>query len=179
MTLVPNYPNSVSLWISSKKLERSLFKSSRASLSQQLSRERSFSNQRNHFSSRIHSQGDLAESFSYQHRGGYLFSPKLFETVKEIQQHWHNQYNITLIIEPSYDISNSAGYLVTSIVDIFKAHGKTFAVVDTTTNHFPEVLEAPEYYPIHVMGSAPKYSNSYILVGATVFVGGCFWRAPF
>ena len=44
------------------------------------------------------------------------------------------------------DLVRAAGYLIASVLDIFDVNGKRIAVLDTTINHMPEVLEF-DYQP--------------------------------
>ena len=110
--------------------------------------------------------------------GGYLYSQKLVETVNAIQTNWHKKYGISLRMEPSFDISNSAGFLCSTIVDIFQAQGKKIAVLDTAINHLPEMFEygdSPEIFGLQRSGQP----HPYVLAGATCLAGDVFGEYPF
>ena len=63
-----------------------------------------------------------------------------------------DKYDVSMTIEPGYDIVNNAGYLVTSVVDRFRRDGKNVLVLDTSVNHLPEVFE---------YGTAPHLDIQY------------------
>ena len=46
-----------------------------------------------------------------------------------------------MFIEPGAALVRKAGHLVASVIDMFRAGGKSIAVLDTTVNHVPEVFE--------------------------------------
>ena len=100
--------------------------------------------------------------------GGYLFSKKNFDTIQKLSE----EYGKKIIVEPGFDLINSSGYLVSSVVDLFKRHGKDIAVLDTSVNHLPEVFEyqcSPE-----ILEQKGKKKHSYILAGATCLAGDLF-----
>ena len=109
--------------------------------------------------------------------GGYLFNEGFLSTINEIQLEWKKKYDLEIIIEPSFDISNSAGYLYSSVVDIFRMRDKEIAILDTSVNHFPEVFEYQD--KPHVANTSQHYTNSYILAGASCFSGDIFGEHSF
>ena len=110
--------------------------------------------------------------------GGYLYSQKLVEMVNQLQSSWHKKYGIFLRMEPSFDISNSAGFLCSTIVDIFQNQGKNIAVLDTAINHLPEMFEYGDRPEILELEKASQ-SYSYILAGATCLAGDVFGEYSF
>ena len=109
--------------------------------------------------------------------GGYLWSEELIKTLNIEQGRWKKKYRIKFIIEPGFDISHSAGFLVSSVVDLFKRKGKNIAVLDTSVNHLfktslfqrkPKVINHEETNPY-----------SYILAGASCFAGDVFGEYRF
>ena len=109
--------------------------------------------------------------------GGYIWSKKLVETLNKIQTKWKKKYKITFIIEPGFDISNSAGFLISSIVDLFERSGKRIAVLDTSVNHLPKVFECQE--SPEVIGHKKTNPYNYILTGATCLAGDVFGEYRF
>ena len=109
--------------------------------------------------------------------GGYLYSKKFINVLNELQNKWSEKYDVTFIIEPGFDISNNAGFLVSSIVDIFESQNKkNMAILDTTVNHLPEVFEY-ETSPEILNKSEGGYN--YILCGCTCLAGDVFGEYSF
>ena len=109
--------------------------------------------------------------------GGYVFSEELMNTVNHLATDWKKKYNLELIIEPSFDISNNAGYLVSSVVDIFQIKNKQVAILDTSINHLPEVFEYDE--SPKVFGDHENNSYQYILGGGSCLAGDVFGEYHF
>ena len=110
--------------------------------------------------------------------GGYLYSDELVKTINTIQKNWHQKYGLLLRMEPSFDISNSAGFLCSTVVDIFRSGGKKIAILDTAINHLPETFEygdSPEVFKPQIKGNA----HSYLLAGATCLAGDIFGEYSF
>ena len=122
--------------------------------------------------------GETLHQFAFVNiGGGYIYSKNLIDTINTLSKKWDTKYKIRLIVEPSFDISNDAGYLVSSIVDLFESKRKKFVILDTSVNHLPEVLEY-EYIP-NVLGCSSKNSYSYVLGGATCLAGDMFGEHKF
>ena len=106
--------------------------------------------------------------------GGYLFKRSenihiFYDLIKYIKK----KYNFeSIIIEPGSSIVQDTAYLVSSVVDIFKRNGKNIAVLDTTTNHLPEVLEY-QYKP-DILESNSSGSHEYELAGCSCLAGDIF-----
>ena len=71
----------------------------------------------------------------------------------------------------------TAGKLVTTVVDLFSRHSTRIAVLDTTVNHIPEVLEFG--YKPDVEGDSTSGIHEYVLVGASCLAGDSFGRYRF
>lgn len=74
--------------------------------------------------------------------GGYLFNTEqdlsgLDALVLDCQR----RYGIEVFFEPGKAIVGEAGYLISSVLDVFVREGKSIAVLDTSVNHLPEVFE--------------------------------------
>ncbi len=86
-------------------------------------------------------------------------------------------YEMEIYLEPGASISRRGGLFVASVVDLFQSSGRTVAVLDTTVNHMPEVLEfqfAPD-----VLGDLDRGGHPYLLAGATCLAGDVFGEYAF
>ena len=110
--------------------------------------------------------------------GGYLCNDSLMEIVNRTQEQWRKKYGISLRMEPSFDITNSAGFLCSSVVDIFRSQDKTVAILDTSTNHLPEVFEYGEC-PDILTPTTDDGGHCHILAGATCLAGDIFGEYAF
>ena len=108
--------------------------------------------------------------------GGYTYNEHLINTLNQLKHEWNQKYGITLIIEPGFDISNSAGFLMSSIVDIFSTQDKNIAILDTTINHLPEIFE---YETSPEILNQTKGDHTYILCGCTCLAGDVFGEYSF
>ncbi|MDE3172164.1 MAG: hypothetical protein KGN74_03750 [Gemmatimonadota bacterium] len=80
-----------------------------------------------------------------------------------------SRYRLDIYLEPGASISRRAGTFVSSVVDLFQSSGRDVAVLDTTVNHMPEVIEfqfAPD-----VLGDLERGGHHYLLAGATCLAG--------
>jgi len=85
--------------------------------------------------------------------------------------------SLEVFIEPGEAIIGKAGYIVSSVLDLFESDGKTIAVLDTTVNHLPGVFNyqtAPT-----VLNSATSGDHCYVLAGATCLAGDLFGEHTF
>lgn len=110
--------------------------------------------------------------------GGYLFNEaddfrKFYEAAGLLKQ----KYNVELFIEPGADVVREAGYLVSSVLDLFVSDGKTVAVLDTSVNHMPEVFEYQE--SPDVLDDVDDGQYEYILAGCTCLAGDVFGEYAF
>jgi len=80
--------------------------------------------------------------------------------------------SLEVFIEPGEAIVGNAGYIVSSVLDLFESDGKSIAVLDTTVNHLPGVFNyqtAPS-----VLNSVTSGDHRYVLAGATCLAGDLF-----
>lgn len=110
--------------------------------------------------------------------GGYLFQKKngknsLAETLFLLK----NKYNIDIYIEPGKAIVGNAGYIVSSVLDLFKSDGRMIAILDTSINHMPEIFEY--HYEPTVMQASENGDYSYILAGSSCLAGDLFGQFRF
>jgi carboxynorspermidine decarboxylase len=104
--------------------------------------------------------------------GGYYFDdPKNPEAFQRVIEKLKNEYQLETYFEPGGGIVNSAGYLVSSVLDVVgPVHSKT-AILDTTVNHLPECLEF-EYEP-DVFGDQDA-GHEYTLAGSSCLASDVF-----
>ncbi|MCG8325001.1 MAG: hypothetical protein MI673_05750 [Thiotrichales bacterium] len=105
--------------------------------------------------------------------GGYLFDEDsdmqgLVDTVQLINDAGIGQ----VFFEPGKAIVGDAGYLVTSVVDMFNSDGKEIAILDCSVNHLPEVFEF-QYQP-QILPRVNGGVHEYRLSGMTCLSGDLF-----
>ena len=103
--------------------------------------------------------------------GGYLLQDApdpaaLHDAVSLLQ----SRYGVEVLFEPGTALVNRAAMLVATVVDVVHGGGRAIAVLDTTANHLPEVLEY-RYTP-EVAGE--QGCHSYLLGGASCLVSDHF-----
>jgi carboxynorspermidine decarboxylase len=103
--------------------------------------------------------------------GGYLFNEaedaeRLDEAVALL-----GAAGRPVFLEPGAGLVQSAGFLVTSVTDCFPSSEQRVAVLDTTVNHLPEVLEY-QYQP-EIAGVEPG-ALKQTLAGASCLAGDQF-----
>ena len=112
--------------------------------------------------------------------GGYLFDQA--EAPEELRREFDklHDYGLSVILEPGASLVRDGGFLVASVIDIFRSDGDNVAVLDTSVNHAPEVLE---YYHLEddesgpypsLAGHAAAAPYEYHLVGSTCLAGDVF-----
>ena len=122
--------------------------------------------------------------------GGYLFEEDDepcgdMDELCRIVASLRSESGARVIIEPGSGLIRSTGYIVASVLDLFRSDGVAVAVLDTTVNHMPEVFE----YGFHpdVSGAASPVEESpcdapheYMLAGCTCLAGDLFgaYRFP-
>ena len=117
-------------------------------------------------------------NFQYMNLGGgYIWSKQLMTALNKKQNEWKKKYKIKFIVEPGFDISNNAGFLVSSVVDIFERSGKNIIVLDASVNHLPKVFECQE--SPETISHKKTNPYSYILTGATCLAGDVFGEYRF
>jgi len=110
--------------------------------------------------------------------GGYLFGN--VSTLEPLERCVHLAKRVLadeVFVEPGAGLVRDAGLLVASVVDVFGRDGTQVAILDTSVNHLPEVLEFG--YQPEVEGSSPKGSYEYLLAGGSCLAGDVFGRYRF
>lgn len=110
--------------------------------------------------------------------GGYLFdeAPDC-APLRQAVDLARASYGLEVFVEPGAGITRKAGYLVSTVLDLFTSDDKTVAVLDTTVNHMPEVFEyqfAPD-----VVGAVDFGPHRYLLAGCTCVAGDVFGEYAF
>jgi carboxynorspermidine decarboxylase len=105
--------------------------------------------------------------------GGYLFDhgsdfAPFIEAVNLLKKHTGAE----VYFEPGSALVRAAGYIVSTVLDVFPSDGKTIAVLDTTVNHMPEVLEYG--FQPDVVGHDDDAPHGYLLAGSTCLAGDVF-----
>ena len=104
--------------------------------------------------------------------GGYLFGadgpPEELRSAINI----FASRGLRVFMEPGAGLIREAGFIVSSVVDVFDSGGRTIAVVDTSINHMPEVFEY-DFQP-DVVGHEDGAPFSYLLAGSTCLAGDVF-----
>ena len=110
--------------------------------------------------------------------GGYLFPHGAnLEPLVAVIRGLRNEYGLEVFLEPGAAFVRSAGYMVSSVLDLFASEGKSVAVLDTTVNHMPELLEF-DFEP-DVNGHQEDGRFEYILAGCTCLAGDVFGEYRF
>ena len=104
--------------------------------------------------------------------GGYLLEETPLEPLAEVVAYIGARLGAKVYIEPGAGLVRTPGYLIGSVIDIFAVDGEQIAVLDTTVNHMPEVLEF-DYQP-QVVGQLDDGPIEYVLAGSTCLSGDIF-----
>ena len=105
--------------------------------------------------------------------GGYLFDEaESLEPLCEAVRSLRSQYGLEVFIEPGATLVRAAGYIVSTVLDMFTSGGREVAVLDTTVNHMPEVFEY-DFEPA-VLGPHQGARHEYLLAGCTCLAGDLF-----
>ena len=124
-------------------------------------------------------RGIAADKFAWVNFGGGY----LFETVSEYapleravalaKRYLANE----VFVEPGAGLVRAAGQLLASVIDVFEREGTQIAVLDTSVNHLPEVLEFG--YQPEIGGSTMNGDYEYLLAGSSCLAGDVFGRYRF
>jgi carboxynorspermidine decarboxylase len=102
--------------------------------------------------------------------GGYQFdSPERADLLVESVRLLRSRHGLIVYVEPGAGLVRKAGYLVTAVIDLFRAEGQSIAVLDTTVNHLPEVFEY-QFEP-DVLGHDDAGEYEYLLAGSSCLAG--------
>jgi len=124
--------------------------------------------------------GDLLTSFQWINLGGgYLFDEEegSSQQFTDAVQMLRNRYGLKVFVEPGSAIVREAGYLVSTVLDVFCSDGRSVVILDTSINHMPEVFEY-QYLP-YVLGASETGGFTYLLAGSTCLAGDIFGEYSF
>jgi carboxynorspermidine decarboxylase len=109
--------------------------------------------------------------------GGYYFdNPKHPEAFQRVIEKLKTKYQLETYFEPGGGIVSSAGYLVSSVLDVVGPNHSKTAILDTTVNHLPECLEF-DYEP-DVFGDQDA-GHDYTLAGSSCLASDVFGTYAF
>lgn len=110
--------------------------------------------------------------------GGYLFS-QVSDTraLHDARARLRERGSYKVFVEPGAAIARSAGYLVSTVVDLFSSGDRRIAVLDTSVNHMPEVFEY-QFRP-DVAGVSETGPYPYLLAGSACLAGDVFGEYRF
>ncbi len=105
--------------------------------------------------------------------GGYLFeSLEDLAGLVAIASNLRQRFGVEVYFEPGKALVGRAGYLIASVIDLFRRDGNTVAVLDTTVNHHPETFE----FQVRPRPAwlEPQQGERVILAGCTCLAGDVF-----
>lgn len=110
--------------------------------------------------------------------GGYLLNAMPgSDGLEPVKARLRQRGSYRLFMEPGAAIARSAGYFVSTVVDLFDSGGQLIAVLDTSTNHMPEVFEYQFRPP--VAGATDSGAHRYLLAGSACLAGDLFGEYTF
>ena len=105
--------------------------------------------------------------------GGYLFDDgQSIGQLDAAVDFLKSRYNLQVFFEPGAALVRSAGYIVSTVLDVFQSGGSAVVVLDTSVNHMPEVFEY-DFEP-DVVGHDDNAAHEYLLAGCTCLAGDLF-----
>ena len=102
--------------------------------------------------------------------GGYYLDSESDAAPLERAVAWlRSEFGVNVFVEPGTGLVQSAGFLVSEVLDVWDGGGRDVAVLDTSTSHIPEVFEY-EYAP-EVTGAVETGGYPALLAGRTCLAG--------
>jgi len=105
--------------------------------------------------------------------GGHHITKKGYDVEKLIRiiKHFRQKYNVEVYLEPGEAVGWEVGYLVTTVLDLFK-NGMDVAILDTSAEaHMPDTLAMPYRAQVRNAGMAQEKKYTYRLGGNTCLAG--------
>ena len=110
--------------------------------------------------------------------GGYLFEDgQNLDGLHQALDFLKSRLDVEVFFEPGSALIRAAGYIVSTVLDVFPSEGSMVAVLDTSVNHMPEVFEY-EFQP-DVVGHNDDAPHEYLLAGCTCLAGDLFGEYRF
>lgn len=105
--------------------------------------------------------------------GGYLFGEmQCLDQLVSAVQAVRKRFNAEVFLEPGAALVRNAALLVSQVIDLFEVDDISVAVLDTSVNHLPEVLEFG--FQPEVIGQSREGRYDYFLAGSTCLAGDVF-----
>ena len=102
--------------------------------------------------------------------GGYLFEDgQNLDGLHQALDFLKARLKVDVFFEPGSALIRAAGYIVSTVLDVFPSEGSMLAVLDTSINHMPEVFEY-DFEP-DVVGHDDDAPHKYLLAGCTCLAG--------
>ena len=114
--------------------------------------------------------------------GGHHITKKGYqlEVLEHCIQKMQRSYNVEVYLEPGEAVAFHAGYLVTSVLDVFSNEKQNFAILDMSAAcHTPDVLEVPYKPSLLQACEEDEKGISYQLGGPTCLAGDCIGNYQF
>ncbi|MDD3140752.1 MAG: carboxynorspermidine decarboxylase [Lachnospiraceae bacterium] len=93
------------------------------------------------------------------------------EKLETCIHHMQQKYDVEVYLEPGEAVALNAGFLITTVLDLFQNEGN-IAILDTSAAcHMPDVLEMPYKPPLLHAGEEGEKKYSYKLGGPTCLAG--------
>jgi len=105
--------------------------------------------------------------------GGHHITKKGYDVEKLIWiiKEFRKKYNLDIYLEPGEAVGWETGYLVSSVLDVFK-NGMNIAILDTSAEaHMPDTLAMPYRAEVRNAGVANEKKYTYRLGGNTCLAG--------
>lgn len=110
--------------------------------------------------------------------GGYLFeSPNDCADFYKAVAIFRETFNLDVFMEPGAAVVRRCGTVIATVHDIFDGDDCPIAVLDSSVNHMPEVLEY-QFEP-DVLGHVDGGLHEYVLAGCTCLAGDYFGHYSF
>ena len=126
------------------------------------------------------SAGSILENLDWINLGGgYLFEDgQNLSGLHQALDFLKSRLDVDVFFEPGSALIRAAGYIVSTVLDVFPSEGSMVAVLDTSINHMPEVFEY-DFEP-DVVGHDDDAPHKYLLAGCTCLAGDIFgeYRLP-
>ena len=118
--------------------------------------------------------GSFFKNLKWLNFGGGHHITRLGYDVERLEKcicHIQDKYDLTVYLEPGEAVALNAGFLVTTVLEIFKSDIDV-AILDTSAAcHMPDVLEMPYRPPLQGSGEAGEKLHTYRLGGPTCLAG--------
>ena len=110
--------------------------------------------------------------------GGYFFEEASNPgALREAVELLKSNGDVEAFLEPGAALVRSAGYIVSTVLDVFSSGDAEIAVLDTTVNHMPEIFEYG--WEPDVVGHCDDAPHEYLLAGSTCLAGDLFGTYQF